>query len=227
MFIGHFALGLAAKRVSPKRSLATYLAAAQLPDLLWPVLLLVGVERVTIAPGDTAFTPLRFDSYPVSHSLLTVAAWGALLAGLVFWRGRDLRGALTCWALAVSHWLLDFASHRPDMPLAPQAATKLGLGLWNSVPLTLAVEAVLFALGVWVYVSATRARDTVGRWGFLAFLALMLAAYLGAAFGPPPPSVSAIEVTSLLGIAVFLGIAAWVDRHRPAREDARAASSDL
>jgi hypothetical protein len=214
MFIGHFAVGLAAKRVSPQRSLATYLAAAQLPDLLWPALLLVGAERVTIAPGDTAFTPLRFDSYPVSHSLLTVAAWGAVFAGLLWWRSRDQRAAFTCWALAVSHWLLDFVSHRPDMPLAPGASTKLGLGLWDSVPLTLAVEAVLFAAGVWLYVSATRARDAVGRYGLLGFLALIVAAYLGAAFGPPAPSVFAIAVSSILGAAVFVGLAAWVDRHR-------------
>ena len=214
MFIGHFAVGFAAKGVSPKPSLATYLAAAQLPDLLWPVLLLAGVEHVTIAPGDTTFTPLRFDSYPVSHSLVTVAAWGAVFAGLVWWRNRDRRGALTCWALVVSHWLLDFISHRPDMPLSPGSSTKLGLGLWNSVPLTLGVEAMIFGLGVWLYVRGTRPRDAIGRWGLVGLVALALAAYLGAAFGPPAPSVPAIAVTAILGALVFLGVSAWVDRHR-------------
>ena len=216
MFIGHFAVGFAAKGVSPKPSLATYLAAAQWPDLLWPVLLLTGAEHVTIAPGDTAFNPLRFDSYPVSHSLVTVAAWGAAFAALVWWRSRDRRGALTCWALVVSHWLLDFITHRPDLPLAPGVSTKLGLGLWESVPLTLAVEGVLFALGVWLYLRATRPRDAIGRWGLVGLVALMLAAYFGAAFGPPPPSAPAIAVTGILGALVFLGASAWVDAHRVA-----------
>jgi len=219
MFIGHFAVGFAAKALAPRRSLATYFAAAQLPDLLWPPLLLLGIEKVTIAPGDTAFTPLRFDSYPVSHSLLTLAAWGAAFAALVWWRTRDRRAAWTCWALVVSHWLLDFASHRPDMPLAPGAA-KVGLGLWNSVPETLAVEAILFAAGVVLYAGATQARDALGRWGLAGLVALILAAYLGAAFGPPPPSVPAIAWTSLVGALVFLVLAAWVDGHRASREDA-------
>lgn len=214
MFIGHFAVGFAAKGMSPKPSLATYLAASQLPDLLWPVLLLVGAERVTIAPGNTAFTPLRFDSYPISHSLVTAIAWGAAFAGLVWWRSRDRRGALICWALVVSHWLLDFISHRPDMPLAPGVPTKGGLALWESVPLTLVVEAVLFGVGVWLYARATRPRDAIGRWGLVGLVALMLAAYLGAVFGPPPPSVPAIAVTGILGALVLLGVSAWVDAHR-------------
>ena len=100
MFVGHFAVAFAAKRVEPSVSLGTYFAAAQLPDLLWPYFLLAGVEHVTIAPGSTAFTPLRFDSYPVSHSLLTVIGWGALMGGLHWWRKRRLRAAVTIALLA-------------------------------------------------------------------------------------------------------------------------------
>ena len=100
--------------------------------MIWPVLVLTGVEQATIAPGDTAFTPLRFDSYPVSHSLVTVAAWGAVFAAVHFWRKRRPLDALVLAALVVGHWVLDFVSHRPDMPLWP-GGPRLGLGLWNSV----------------------------------------------------------------------------------------------
>lgn len=87
MFLGHFAAGLAASRGEPRLPLGTAFLAAQLPDAIWPCLLLAGVERVTIAPGDTAMTPLRFDHYPWSHSLAIV-----VVSGLVAWAvGRPSR----------------------------------------------------------------------------------------------------------------------------------------
>ena len=213
MFIGHFAVAFAAKRLEPDVSLGTSFAAAQLADLLWPFFLLAGVEHVTIVPGETAFTPLRFDSYPISHSLLTLIGWGALVGGLHWWRQRRVRPAVTLALLVVSHWVLDFATHRPDLPLTPWSPVKLGLGLWNSVVGTLAVETAMFAAGVWLYSSATHARDRVGRYGLAALIALLVVIYLGAAFGPPPPSAHAIAVSMLpaLGIAIW---AAWVDRAR-------------
>src|SRR5262249_42567765 len=119
MFIGHFALAYAAKRVEPEVSLGTSMAAGQLADILWPYFLLAGLEKVTVAPGDTAFTPLRFDAYPISHSLLTLLGWGVLFGGLHWWRKRRLRAAALLAGLVVSHWVLDFVTHRPDMPLVP------------------------------------------------------------------------------------------------------------
>src|ERR1051325_2600469 len=106
MFIGHFAVAFAARRAEPGASLGAFLAAAQLPDILWPYLLLAGAERVTIVPGDTAFPPLRFDSYPISHSLATVIAWGAIFGGLHWWRRRHSRAAVLLAAAVVSHWIL-------------------------------------------------------------------------------------------------------------------------
>jgi membrane-bound metal-dependent hydrolase YbcI (DUF457 family) len=119
MFIGHFALGFAAKRIAPRSSLATTFTAAQLADILWPFFLLLGIEHVTIAPGDTAFTPLRFDSYPVSHSLVTLLAWGTAFGALVWLARRDRASALTCAALVVSHWLLDFVTTGPICRSSP------------------------------------------------------------------------------------------------------------
>ena len=213
MFLGHFAVGFAARANEPRVSLGTCFAAAQLPDLIWPVLLLAGVERVVIAPGDTAFTPLRFESYPYSHSLTTVAVWGMLLA-LIHWRAkRNSRAANLLGGLVVSHWLLDYFTHRPDMPVVPGNDVVLGLGLWNSVPATLVIEGLMFVIGVGWYVRATKPADKVGRYGLAALIAFLVVSYVASAFGPPPPSVTAIAVVCIAG-GLLIPWAAWVDRHR-------------
>jgi len=212
LFIGHFALGFAAKRVAPRVSLVVLFGAAQFADLLWPVLLAFGIEQVRIDPGNTPFTPLDFVSYPYSHSLLALAVWGALYAW-VFRAPERPRRALLLAALVVSHWLLDFITHRPDMPLYP-GGPKVGLDLWASVPATVAVEVVMFVAGVWLYASCTRARDRVGRWGFVGLAALFALAYVANVTSPPPPSVKALVIVSIIGAAVTMLLTWWVDRHR-------------
>ncbi len=212
MFIGHFALGFAAKRAAPRLSLAALFAAAQLADLIWPFLLAAGVEQVRIVPGITAFTPLDFVSYPYSHSLLALALWGLLLGGICAVIVRDRRVMVVVAALVVSHWVLDWVTHRPDLPLYPGSA-KVGLGLWNSVPATVVVESAMFAVGVWLYARATRATDVIGRRAFAAFVGFLLAAY-AANLGPPPPSITALVIAAIAGAAVIILWAWWFDRHR-------------
>jgi membrane-bound metal-dependent hydrolase YbcI (DUF457 family) len=213
MFLGHFAVGFAAKRASPRTSLGTLFLAAQLLDLLWPALILLGLEEVRIEPGNTAFTPLDFVSYPWTHSLLMVLLWGAGLGLAYRARTGSARGAWVVGALVLSHWVLDLVTHRPDLPLAP-GAVKVGLGLWNSVPGTIAVEGALFAAGVYLYATATRPRNrtgTVALWLLVAVLAGIYVANLGG----PPPSARAIGAAGLLGW-LFLPWAVWIDRNRHA-----------
>jgi hypothetical protein len=213
VFIGHYAVGLAAKRLEPRLSLPVLLAAPQVLDLLWPIFVLTGVERVEIAPGETAFTPLRFDSYPWSHSLLMSIVWGIAFAAIVRARGGGMRGAAIVAGLVVSHWVLDFASHRPDMPLWPGGGPLLGLGLWRSVPATLAVEIGMYAAGVALYATATRAKDRTGTWSFVALVAFLFLAYIGNVLGPPPPSAGAVAASALaLWLIPLWGI--WIERHR-------------
>ena len=212
MFIGHLAVGFVSKRVAPKASLGVLMAAPMALDLLWPLFLLAGWEQVRIDPGNTAFTPLDFVSYPYSHPLLMLGVWGALFAW-VFRAPSRPRRALLLAALVVSHWVLDFVTHRPDMPLYP-GGPKVGLGLWQSVPATVAIEAAMFAAGVWVYASCTRAHDRVGRWGFVGLTALFALAYVGNLTSPPPPSVNALIVVAIIGASVTMVLSWWVDRHR-------------
>jgi membrane-bound metal-dependent hydrolase YbcI (DUF457 family) len=217
MFIGHFAAAMAAKRAAPRVSLGWLVAAAQLPDLLWPALLLAGVERARIAPGDTAFTPLAFEHYPWSHSLLTVALWGGVLAGVHWWRrGPFGAGAPVLAGVVVSHWVLDWVTHRRDLPLVPGAGPRLGLGLWHSVAATLGVELLLLAAGVALYARTTRPRDRTGRWAFVGLVAFLLVIQAANAFGPPP-NIAAVAVG---GFAIWLLVwwAAWADRHRALRD---------
>ena len=151
MFIGHFGVALAAKKVAPRTSLGTLVMAAQFVDLLWPVFLLLGVERVIIAPGTTAVTPLDFISYPLSHSLLADLGWACLFAGIYKMVKRDSRGAVCLWFVVISHWLLDALSHQPDLPLYPGSSTYIGLGLWNSRLWTILVEGAIFVIGARLY----------------------------------------------------------------------------
>lgn len=215
MFLGHFGAGLAAKRFAPRVSLGTLFLAAQFIDLLWPTFLLLGFERVRIAPGVTPGVPLVFEHYPISHSLLAVAGWAALIGGGHFLIRRERRGAIVLALAVLSHWLLDLVVHVPDLPLYP-GGHQVGLGLWQSVAAALAVELAIFALGVWLYVRTTKPVDAVGRWAFVALIAFLGLIHAGNVLGAPPPNVTAI---ALVGQAQWLLVlwAYWVDRHRVAR----------
>lgn len=197
MFLGHFAVALAAGRREKHLRLGTGFLAAQWPDAIWPAFLLAGIERVSIVPGDTAFTPLRFDHYPWSHSLVAVAAWAALFAAVIFARTRSRTASALAAVLVLSHWVLDVASHRPDLPVGLDGPM-LGLGLWNSVAATVIVETALFAGAVAYY---ARARPTgKGFWALIAVLALI---YVANIVGPPPPSVTAVAVSCLVLMPVL------------------------
>ena len=215
MFIGHFALGFAAKRVAPRQSLAVLVLAPLWLDVVWPVLVLAGIERASIVPGNTAAQPLLLEHMPWSHSLLAALVWSALFGAVVWATTRDVRGAWVNAALVFSHWVLDVASHAPDMQLTPWNPKRLGLGLWYSLPGTLIVEGVLFAAGAWVYLTSTHARDRVGRAGPWVFLGFLLVAYLGAMFGPPPPSATVVAISALVMLAT-LPFVRWFDRRRVA-----------
>ncbi len=215
MFVGHLALGFAAKKVAPRTSLGTLLAASELADLLFPVLALLGWEQVSFAGGPNPFLSIRLEHYPISHSLLALVAWGVAFGIVYRVRTAYLRGTAVVFALVVSHWVLDFITHVPDMPLWP-GGPKVGLGLWASVPGTLIVEGLLFAAGLVIYARATRVRDAIGRFGLWTFAALLLALYAESLSGGNPTGAE-FAIGSIVGgwAVVFLG--AWIDRHREAK----------
>jgi len=225
MLIGHYAVAFGAKRFARATSLGTLFAAAALLDLVWPVLVLAGVEKVEVTRGATAVTPLTFISYPWSHSLLMSAVWGALF-GLGYWLVRKNRsGGAVIFLLVVSHWLLDWIVHVPDLPVTPWSGAREGLALWNSLPFTLITELTLFAAGTWIYFHVTKAKDGIGRWGSLALCVLLLGLYASAIFGPPPPSANIVAWTDL-GQWLLVPFAFWVDAHRVAPGRISVAAAD-
>ncbi len=219
MFVGHLAVSLAAKARAPRTSLGVFVAAAIGLDLIWPFFLLLGIEHVHAEPGNTKFTPLAFDSYPWSHSLLLAIVWGLVGAFLVRLRNRnDVRTQGLVFLLVVSHWVLDFASHRPDMPLWPGASPHLGLGLWNSIPGTFIVEGLMFALGLFLYLRTTTALDLLGSIVFWAWVALSTFMWASQPWSKPPASQHSLALFSL-GAWLLPVWAWWADSHRVWRRD--------
>ena len=192
MFIGHFAIGMAAKKVEPSVSLGTLFFSAQFLDLLWPTLLLLDVEHVSIDPGASKVAPLAFVDYPVSHSLLAVIGWSLLLGLSYYTISRNKRASLLVGSLVISHWILDAIVHIPDLPLYPGESPKVGLGIWNNVPLTIVIEGVIFVVGIALYINAKKSLgQKVNAW-FWSLVGFLILIHIMNFIGPPPPSVSAI-----------------------------------
>lgn len=213
MFIGHFGVGLAVKKIDSKPSLGTLFIASQFIDLLWPIFLLLGIEKVQIEPGNTAVTPLNFISYPYSHSLFGVLVWAVLLGAIYYILKKNFRTSLLLVLLVLSHWILDLFTHRPDLQLLPWSNFKMGFGLWNSVTLTIIVEGFIFIFGSYFYISATKAKNekgNLGLWSLLIFLTLI---YVMNIIGPPPTDTSAIAIVGLFQW-LLVAWAYWIDRNR-------------
>jgi hypothetical protein len=217
LFLGHFGAALALKRAEPKLSLGTLFLATQLVDLLWGACLLAGWELVRIEPGYTAVTPLRFVHYPITHSLVGMIGWALAAAAVYYsWPTRDTsrhwQAAAIVAVAVLSHFPLDVLVHVPDLTIAGEGTAHLGLGLWNSVRATLALELLVFGAGLAVYV-AWRSRRHPVRPGRLAGLALVLGGiYLANLLGPPPPDVTTIAIADIGGLLLLTAFAGWVDR---------------
>lgn len=199
MFVGHLALALGAKRAAPTVNLGWLMAGVTALDLVWPVFVLAGIEHVRIVPGATAFTPLVFDSYPWSHSLVMAVVWGLALAGIA----RRRRVPSSAWtvlvALVVSHWVLDFVTHAPDMPLWPGSSPRLGLGLWNSIPATLVIEGAMWVAGIALYVRAHPLRTLKSRVAFWSLVIITTVMWASGPWGPAPSSPTALGWFALIG----------------------------
>lgn len=212
VFIGHFAIAYAAKRLAPRTSLGTLFFAAQFLDLLWPFLVLAGIERLSLAPPGTGY-PLVFDHYPWSHSLLFALIWGLVVGGAYWSLRRDARAALVIGALVPSHWPLDYIVHVPDLALWPGGAARMGLGFWNTPLVALALELALLAGGAAMYLSTTRPQRRAGSWGAWFLIVFLVVIQFANVFGPPPPSPMAVAWTAMaMWLLVWLGW--WTDGAR-------------
>ena len=213
MFIGHFGVGFAGKKIEKSASLGTYFLAAQWIDLIWPILLLLGIEHAEIRPGISKVTPLEFSYYPFSHSLFGVIIWALLFALVYYSIKKNSRTAIVLGLLVLSHWVLDLFVHIPDLPIFPGYNFKFGLGLWNSLPATLILEGAIFLIGVYLYSKTTKAKNKIGVYSFWSLIIFLILIYISNIIGPPPTSIEAIAV---VGNAQWLIIlwAYWIDKNR-------------
>lgn len=213
MFIGHFGAGFAGKKFDKSASLGTYFMAAQWIDLIWPILLLFGVEKAEIKPGVSAVTPLDFTYYPFSHSLFGVIVWALLFGMVYFVIKKRSKTAIVLGLLVLSHWFLDLLVHVPDLPVFPGVNIKVGFGLWNSLAATVILEFFVFATGIFLYYKSTKPKNKVGVYSLIVLIIFLSAIYISNLFGPPPPSIDAIAYA---GNAQWLFVlwGYWIDKNR-------------
>src|SRR5437773_12012183 len=118
MFIGHYAVGLAAKKFAPQASLGALVAAPILLDLLWPIFLLLGREHVSIVPNSNPFLRLQFDYYPMSHGLVAVIGWATPYASAYFSLTRYVAATAVIWIGVVTSWSTGYMVPLPYLPLS-------------------------------------------------------------------------------------------------------------
>lgn len=212
MLVGHVAVGLVSKRIEPRLSLGTCLLAPLLADLLLFVFVIAGVEQIEFGSGSGAAQFLHAVNIGYSHSLLMGLVWAAVLAGTYYALRHNRRAASILVAAVLSHWVLDVISHQRDMPLAPGVSTLLGLGLWSSIPATLAIEG-----GFWIAALVVYARMPARRrwlwWIILSAGAILLTlAWIGNISGPPPPNPRIAPLSSLIFFALVVAWGYWLNR---------------
>jgi hypothetical protein len=216
MFAGHLGAAFAVGRIERRVNVAVFVAAALLLDLVLWVFVLIGWESVTI-PADFAATHQAEYVFPYSHGLIAAIAWSALAAAIaVPLLGRlgaaKWRAAALVAAAVFSHWLLDALVHRPELPLLGARSTTVGLALWSNLPVALAVEGAIAAIGLLLFVRNASLRR--GRSVALGALGLVVLAFtvLGMTIAPPPPSALAMAASSLATLVVVCGLVAWLGR---------------
>ena len=213
MFVGHYGVSFAAKRVEPAIPLWVLFLAVQFLDVLWAPFVLLGIEKVRIVPGFTASNPFDLYYMPYTHSLPGALFWSCV-GGIVYhfvvrprgWRAGAIIGLAVC-----SHWVLDFIVHRPDLPLYDNTE-KVGLGLWNFPALALGLEAIVLFGGMWLCLKGSVRRSI----GTIIFGLLMIGIQAYTFFGPPPTSDRAFAWTALAFYAVFAALIWWLHDRRVA-----------
>lgn len=178
MFLGHFGAGFAGKKFSKSASLGTYFMAAQWIDLLWPILLLLGIEKVKIEPGISNVTPLNFNYYPFTHSLAAAIIWGVIFGVIYFLIKKNAKTSIILGVFVVSHWVLDFLVHIPDLPIFPGSELKVGLGLWNSFTATIILEGLIFGIGIYLYYKVTKTKNKTGTYSLIGLVVFLIMIYI-------------------------------------------------
>jgi hypothetical protein len=222
MFVGHYGVAFAAKPVGKQVPLWVWFIAVQWLDVIWSILVLMGIEKLHIVPGFTEANALDLYYMPYTHSLPGSIVLSLIFGGIVavFTNGNRLATILLVAAASFSHWVLDLVVHTPDLSLYDNAA-KVGFGLWRHVALSFPLELIVLGFGAWLCARMNTFASTKGRyvfWGFVLFLATL---QIYANFGPPPSSPDAMAITALTFYVVLALLAEWVERSATVSTDAK------
>lgn len=221
MFIGHYGMALAAKRVDKNISLGLLFFATQFADILFFLLVPLGIEKMSFVPGITKVSPLDFTYYPYSHGLAATLLWAVLF--FVIFKIAPLkpdsnknRVALAMGATVFSHFLLDAIVHRADLPLFGGDSYKIGLGLWNYVFASSLIEFMIFLSGLRMYLKSTKGATFIGRYGMIIFLAFVTIMWMTTLLTPTPSDFNIIgfAIFGLVFQLIVIGIVSWLDRKR-------------
>jgi membrane-bound metal-dependent hydrolase YbcI (DUF457 family) len=211
MFVGHYGVSFATKKVEASIPLWVLFLAVQWLDVIWAPLVLLGIEKVRIVPGFTATNPLDLYYMPYTHSLVAAVVWSAAAAGAYrLLRRAPARASLLVGLAVFSHWVLDLVVHRPDLPLYDNTA-KVGLGLWDYPALAFGLEAVLLAGGMAAFLQARPARRTA----IITLGVVMLGVHAYVFFGPAPASPAAAASTALAAYGIFALVIWFLADRRP------------
>ena len=209
MFVGHYGVSFAAKKPDDSIPLWVLFLAVQWLDVIWAPLVLLGIEKVRIVPGYTATNPLDLYYMPYTHSLVAALVWSVAGGGAYhLLRRANPRTSLLVGLAVLSHWILDFVVHRPDLPLYDNSA-KVGLGLWNHPAIAFGLEAALLLGGIAAFLRARPTRRTA----IIVFGVVMLGIQAYVFFGPPPASPAAAASTALAAYGIF-ALVIWFLAHR-------------
>jgi hypothetical protein len=211
MFIGHYGVALAAKRFTPRSSLGTLFIAVQFLDVLWAPAILLGFEHARVIPGLLPASSLDLYDMPWTHGLVAALAWS--------WFAFRFSKNAVLGACIFSHWVLDFVTHRPDLPLF-RGGTLVGLGLWRYREATFLVETALLLGGLLIYLKSTKAKTAAGEYAMKIFAGLMILIEGYNLYGPPPHSIQQVAISAEVAYLVLAAIAWRLDLLREPIEHA-------
>jgi len=218
MGIGHAAVALGASRAAPRLNVGLLIFAAFLADFLLGIFAAFGLEQSHVPPNFSTRHYLTF-TFPYSHGLVALLLWGIILGTMLCWvdaRNR-WRAFFVITALVLSHFVLDALVHVPELPLLTQNSPKVGLAIWNHMPLELTLETLMAGIGLAVY-SNLRSGTRRGRWGMTIFVLLSTALTWTQLWTVTPPTKAQLVPTWIIAPLVFSAIPYFLDRERVAAE---------
>jgi hypothetical protein len=211
MFVGHYSVAFAAKSEKNKIPLWVLFLAVQFLDYIWATLVLLGIEKLRVIKGFTAGSMLDSYFHPYSHSLITAILWGCVAAivykpicswlGLVYTKSARL----VIGVAVFSHWILDLVAHPRDLAIYDNA-WKVGFGLWRYRNPEFALEIVLLAVGIVLYL-ARNVMPAIRKGVVIAFGIALTIIQIGDTYVPRNPLT---DKQTVMGVWIFYTLFVFV-----------------